>query len=85
MKELTRFQDLIEVCMEAKEFNRDVFVELTLPGQEDTEIIIIKNSNIDYKLRYYSEKYNNQLELINCKDIKILRAGTIMWDVMQCM
>lgn len=85
MKELTRFQDLIEVCMKAKEYNRDVALELTLPGQKDTEIIIIKNSNINYKLNYYSKNYNNELELIRCKDIKILRAGTIMWDVMQCM
>lgn len=84
MKELNKFQDLIDICIKAKECNRDVALELTVPEQKETEIIIVKNSNIDYKLDYYCKNYNENLELNRCKDIKILRADIVMWDTMLC-
>ena len=79
---LEKFQDLIDVCIKAKECNRDVALELTVPGQEETEIIIVKVSNIDYKLDYYCKNYNENLELNRCKDIKILSAEIVMWGTM---
>lgn len=84
MQEIKKFQDLIDISIKAKECNRDIAVELTLPDREQTEIIIIRNSNIDYKLDYYCENYNENLELNRCKDIKILKAGIIIWDTMLC-
>lgn len=84
MQEIKKFQDLIDISIKAKECNRDIAVELTLPDREQTEIIIIRNSNIDYKLDYYCKNYNENLELNRCKDIKILKAGIIMWDTMLC-
>ena len=39
---LNKFQDLIDISIKAKECNRDIALELTVPGQEATEIIIIK-------------------------------------------
>ena len=79
---LEKFQDLIDICIKAKECNRDVALELTVPGQKETEIIIVKNSNIDYKLDYYCKNYNNNLELNRCKEIKILNAEIVMWEPM---
>ncbi len=82
MKEFNNLQDLIDICSKAKECNSDVALELTVPGQKETEIIIVKNSNIDYKLDYYCKNYNENLELNRCKDVKILRADIVMWDTM---
>lgn len=82
---LNKFQDLIDISIKAKECNRDIALELTVPGQEATEIIIIKNENIDYKLDYYCKNYNEKLELNRCKDIKILGAEIVMWDTMFLM
>lgn len=82
---LNKFQDLIDIGIKAKECNRDIALELTVPGQEATEIIIIKNENIDYKLDYYCKNYNEKLELNRYKDIKILRAEIVMWDTMFLM
>lgn len=79
---IKKFQDLIDIGLKAKECNRDIALELTVPNQQDTEIIIIKNNNIDYKLDYYCKNYNERLELNRCKDIKILKAEIIMWETM---
>lgn len=83
--QLKKFQDLIDIAIKAKECNRDIALELTVPGQETTEIIIVKNENIDYKLDYYCKNYNENLELNRCKDIKILNAEIVMWDTMFLM
>lgn len=75
-------QNLIDVFIKAKECNRDVALELTVPGQKETEIIIVKVSNLDYKLDYYISNYNENLELNRCKDIRILNAEIVMWGSM---
>ena len=79
---IENYQDLIDICIKAKECNRDIALELTVPGQEETEIIIVKNSNIDYKLDYYLTNYNENLELNRCKEIKLLNAEIVMWGTM---
>lgn len=79
---LENYQDLIDICIKAKECNRDIALELTVPGQEATEIIIVKNPNIDYKLDYYLTNYNENLELNRCKEIKLLNAEIVMWGTM---
>lgn len=70
-------KDLEKIFEEAKNKNNDVALELTVPTREDTEIIIVKNANLDYKLQYYKKAYNADLVLNNCKDIKILNAKTL--------
>lgn len=57
---------------EAKSKNLDVALELTVPTCEATEIIVVKNANLDYKLNYYKESYNEDLELKRFTEIKIL-------------
>lgn len=79
---INKFQDLIDISIKAKECNRDIALELTVPGQIATEIIIVKNENIDYKMDYYCKNYNENLELNRCKEVKILSAEIIMYDTM---
>ena len=63
---------LISLFEKAKYDSLDVALELTIPTCEDTEIIIVKNANLDYKLNYYKESYNENLELKRFPEIKIL-------------
>lgn len=79
---ISKFQDLIDIALKAKECNRDIALELTVPGQKASEIIVVKNENIDYKMDYYCKNYNENLELNRCKEVKILSAEIIMYDTM---
>lgn len=63
---------LISLFEKAKYDSLDIALELTVPTCEDTEIIIVKNANLDYKLNYYKESYNESLELKRFPEIKIL-------------
>lgn len=72
-------QELIEKFQEAKDYDMDLMVELTVPTREDTEIIIVKRGNLDYKLDYYKKNYNDNLQLERCADICILNAELINW------
>ena len=66
--------DLEEIFKTEKKDTLDVAIELTVPSRKDTEIIIIKNGNLDYKLDYYKKNYTKNLVLNRCEDIKILSA-----------
>ena len=50
----------------------DICVEVSIPGQEGSEFIINKNVNIENKLKYYLENYDDELKLKKNKDIKIV-------------
>lgn len=69
-----RINDLEEIFEMAKEEVLDVAIELTVPTRDDTEIIIVKNGNLDYKLDYYKKNYTENLVLNRCEDIKIINA-----------
>lgn len=75
-----KINELEEIFAEAKERNKDVAVELTVPNRNETEIIIVKNDNIDYKLMYYINNYTENLELVRCREIKIISAKIIKWE-----
>ena len=75
-----KINELEKIFAEAKERNKDVAVELTVPAQKETEIIIVKNDNIDYKLMYYINNYTENLELVRCRDIRIISAKIIKWE-----
>ncbi len=74
-------EKLKEIFEIAQKYNKDVAIELTLPTRTATEIIIVKNENLDYKLCYYLNNYNDDLELSRCADIKILSAELVEWGV----
>lgn len=75
-----KINELEKIFAEAKENRKDVAVELTVPAQKETEIIIVKNDNIDYKLMYYINNYTENLELVRCRDIRIISAKIIKWE-----
>lgn len=70
---------LKEVFQNAKETHFDVVIEVTVPTREATELIIVRNPNLDYKLEYYLNNYNENLELNRCNDVKIVSAEPIKW------
>lgn len=73
-------EELKEIFEEAKQKTIDVILELTVPGRQEPEYIIVLTDNLDYKLDYYMKNYNEKLELERCKDVKILSAKTIDTD-----
>lgn len=74
-------EKLKEIFEIAKENKKDIAIELTVPTREDTEIIIVKFGNLDYKLDYYLKNYNDKLELNRCAEVKILSAELVEWGV----
>lgn len=64
---------LIDIFNKAKEEGKDIALEVTIPGQDSTEIIINRNENIENKLEFYKKAYddncihcmNNQVKIIN--------------------
>ena len=67
-------KSLKQVFENAKKDKLDVAVILTVPSRKDREIIIVKNGNLEYKLKYYLDNYDDELKLKRCSDIQILRA-----------
>lgn len=74
-------EDLEKMFKIAKETERDVCIELTVPTREANEFIVILNDNLDYKLDYYMKNYNDNLELERFTEIKILSANIIDWNL----
>ena len=73
-------KELKEIFDYARANNLDVAIELTVPTRKATEVIIVKQDNLDYKLKYYEDNYNEKLELERCTDVKILNAKAIKFE-----
>lgn len=71
------FKELERIFLEAKKEGKGVAVEVTIPGQNDTEFIINKNESIDNKLNYYNKTYSNELIHKHCNNIKIISAFAV--------
>lgn len=67
--------------MKAKLEGKDVAVEITVPTKKATEVIIVRNPNLDYKLEYYKNNYTEKLVLNKCDKIKILDAKVIKFEM----
>ena len=70
-------KELTIIFMEAKANKSDVCVEVTIPGQEDTEYIVNKNRSIDNKLDYYFQTYYDNLVHKHNRAIRIVNAFAI--------
>lgn len=68
------------VFKNAKENGLDVCVEVTIPGQDDTEFIINKNESIENKLEYYKKTYDKNLVHKHCNEIKIVSVRKIKFE-----
>lgn len=70
-------ENLILIFDTAKRTKMDIAVEVTIPGQETTEVIIDRYENLDNKLEFYKKAYDeNCVHCIN-KDVKIVSAWCV--------
>lgn len=74
-------KDLSKMFLKAKLEGKDVAIELTVPSKKATEVIIVRNPNLDYKLEYYKNNYTENLVLTRCDKIKILNAKVIKFEM----
>lgn len=76
-------QDLINMAELAKAKNICLFVEVTIPGQEETEVIVNRPSSVDNKVKYYLETYNDDLTHKHNPEIKIIQisAGDFEYEL----
>ncbi len=68
------YEELKGVAELAKEKDLYFVVEVTIPGQDETEFIANKPSSIDNKLAYYLGVYNEQLEHKMNNQVKIVNC-----------
>lgn len=76
LRKIEKMADLEAVFTEAlKEHAQTVAVELTIPGQRDTEFIINRYRSIKNKLNFYKRTYGENLVHNKVPSIKIVSAG----------
>lgn len=72
-------KELEKTFEECKKYNLPVCISVTLPGRESTELIINTVENLDYKLEYYKDAYDENLNLKKNSEIKIIDAFPIQF------
>lgn len=76
LRKIEKISELEDIFNEAlKEHAQTVAVELTIPGQRDTEFIVNRYRSIRNKLNYYRRTYNEDLIHNKVPSIKIVSAG----------
>ena len=70
-------EKLIAVFNLAKESKNDIAVEVTIPGQETTEVIINRHENLDNKLTFYTKAYDENCVHCMNKEVRIVTAYCI--------
>lgn len=70
-------EELKEVFAQAKENKTDVYVAVTIPGQEDVEYIVNKHRSLENKLEYYCKAYDENCVHVTNDQIRIVDAGMI--------
>lgn len=76
LRKIEKMSELEDIFNEAlKEHAQSVAVELTIPGQRDTEFIVNRYKSIKNKLNYYKKTYKENLVHNKVPSIKILSAG----------
>lgn len=75
-----KLEAIIKELKEAKEKGYHGFIEVTIPGQNDTEFIVNKPGSIDNKCDYYKKTYDVDGVHKHCSDIKIVDAGMFIWE-----
>lgn len=76
LRKIEKFSELEDIFNEAlKEHAQTVAVELTIPGQRDTEFVVNRYRSIRNKLNYYRRTYNEDLIHNKVPSIKIVSAG----------
>ncbi len=73
-------KELKKYFLKAKLEGKDLAIESTSYGKKNTEIVIIRFSNLDYKLKYYINSYDEFLVNNKCRYIKIINAYTLNFN-----
>lgn len=76
LRKIEKMSELEDIFNEAlKTHAQSVAVELTIPGQRDTEFIVNRYRSIRNKLNYYKRTYSEDLIHNKVPSIKIVSAG----------
>lgn len=70
-------EELKQVFKQAKDNHTDIYVAVTIPGQDDVEYIVNKNHSLDNKLQYYCKAYDENCVHCMNDQIRIVKAGLI--------
>lgn len=70
-------ENLISIFDTAKLCKNDIAVEVTIPGQETTEVIINRYENLDNKLEFYKKAYDENCVHCMNKEVKIVDAWCV--------
>lgn len=77
-REPTKRENLINTCEYAIANNQYLCIEVTIPGQEDTEFIVNKPTSIQNKMEYYCKAYDENL--VHCMNDKIKMVNVYSFD-----
>lgn len=72
--------DLINIFELAQSIGEDIYVATTLPGQIELDYTITKNANLDYKLNWYCNHFDDEGINLQNNLIQIVDAGCINFD-----
>lgn len=70
-------EGLISIFDTAKLTKMDIAVEVTIPGQETTEVIVNRYENLDNKLEFYKKAYDENCVHCMNKEVKIVNAWCV--------
>lgn len=70
-------EELKNVFKIAKESKLDIYVAVTIPGQEDCEYIVNKYKSLDNKLEYYCKAYDDSCVHCMNSQVRIVKAGVL--------
>ncbi len=70
-------ENLISVFDTAKLTKMDIAVEVTIPGQETTEVIVNRYENLDNKLKFYTKAYDENCVHCMNKEVKIVNVWCV--------
>lgn len=70
-------ENLISIFDTAKLTKMDIAVEVTIPGQDTTEVIINRAKNLENKLAFYTKAYDE--DCVHCmnKEVRIVDAWCV--------
>lgn len=70
-------ENLICIFETAEETKMDIAVEISVPGQSTTEVIITRYENLNNKLEFYKKAYDeNGIHCMN-NNVKIINAWCV--------
>lgn len=70
-------EELKNVFKIAKESKLDIYVAVTIPGQEDCEYIVNKYKSLDNKLEYYCKAYDDNCVHCMNSQVRIVKVGVL--------